>query len=231
MAILPGEVRWALGLNPGDLLFTEWDELSHEQLKFLSYAGELRSVVESVSRAWPWVEKLLAMPMAAVAPGGGLMLPKVGAILLGDRPGVRQRLQAGVQAGNRWFTVKPADERPVSEEIFLEACYTLPVEPGFRVTLPADVLWALSLKEGDVLVSKGCLATAEIRTLARSLERSPRGKGLAGCRLSELEPGGKVSLPDAVRVPALSQPDARIHLKVILSPYDESLYLDSRALA
>ena len=79
------------------------------------------------------------------------MLPRAGAVLLGDQPGIRQMLRAWVERGQRWFTVNPADERQVLEEIFMETRQTLAVEPGFRVTLPADVLWALSLKEGDAL--------------------------------------------------------------------------------
>jgi len=217
MAILPGEVRWALGLNPGDLLFAEWDEESRSQLTFRSYSERLRSAVDTFDVPWPWVEEVLERPMAAVAPGGGLMLPRAGAVLLGDQPGIRQTLRAWVERGQRWFTVNQADERQVPEEVFLEARHTPVVEPGLRVTLPADVLWALSLKDGDALACETRLATAVLRVERR-----------AGDRLVEVEPGGKLTLPDAICFPALSKPGARITLEVILSPAEASLRLDSR---
>ncbi len=217
MVILPGEVRWALGLNPGDLLFPEWDEERRDQLTFRSYTERLRSVVDTFDVPWPWVEEVLERPMAAVAPEGGLMLPRAGAVLLGDQPGSRQTLRAWVERGQRWFAVNPAEERQVPEEIFLEARHTLAVEPGLRVTLPADVLWALSLKDGDALACETRLATAVLRA-----------KGGAGDRRVEIEPGGKLTLPAAICLPTLSKPGARITLEVSLSPAEASLRLDSR---
>ncbi|HYX26812.1 MAG TPA: hypothetical protein VFC23_21850 [Thermoanaerobaculia bacterium] len=220
MAILPGEVRWALGLNPGDLLFTEWDEESRYQLTFRSYTERLRSTVDTFNVPWPWVKKVLERPMAAVAPGGGLMLPRAGAVLLGDQPGIRQMLRAWVERGQRWFTVNQADERQVPEEVFLEARYFLPVEPGFRVTLPADVLWGLSLADGDALVCETWLATAELKA-----------KGRAGGRKVEVEPGGKLTVPEAIRLPRLSEPGARITLDATLSRAGAGLRLDLRDLS
>ena len=230
MAILPGEVRWALGLNPGDLLLVEWDEGTRERLTFRSYAARLRSAVESFDRPWPWVEESLELPMAAVAPGGGLMLPKVGVILLGDRPGIRQTLRAWVQAGERWFTVQRADARHVPEKISLEARHVLPIEPGCRVTLPADVLWALSLKAGDALVCKTWLgATAQLWAVAGLSAGSPHLEKRAGDGLVKVEPGGKLTLPVALHLSA--RPGVLLTLEVILSPYEESLHLDLRDLA
>jgi len=224
-ALLPGEVRWALSLNPGDLLLAEWDQVMLDRFKFQSYLENIRTIAGAYTPPWPWIEKLLAIPMAAVTAEGGLLLPKAAAVLLGRHPGTRQLLQAGVQAGRRWFTVQmqQPDQRQRPDEIHLEARHALDVEPGFRVTLPADVLWALALSAGDVLVCESRLATADLRALAGQLEKS--GGKLAGRRLIEIEPGGKLSLPDAVRVPAILKPGARINLRTTLGKDEASLRL------
>jgi bifunctional DNA-binding transcriptional regulator/antitoxin component of YhaV-PrlF toxin-antitoxin module len=224
-ALLPGEVRWALSLNPGDLLLAEWDQVMHDRFTFQSYAEKIRTAADAFTQPWPWIEKFLAMPMAAVTATGGLLLPKAAAVLLGKQPGTRQLLRAGVDAGRRWFSVQmqEPDQRQIPEEIRLEARHTLDVEPGFRVTLPADVLWALSLSEGDVLVCESRLATADLRALAGFLEKS-QGK-LQGRRLMEIEPGGKLSLPDAVCIPAIREPGAWIDLRTSLWKGEASLRL------
>ena len=43
------------------------------------------------------------------------------------------------------------DGRCIDPEVLLQARYLLPVLPGFRVMLPADLLWVLDFGEGDEL--------------------------------------------------------------------------------
>jgi hypothetical protein len=127
-----------------------------------------------------------------------------------------------VKDGQRWFTLKHAGTRQAAEEIFLETRHCLAVEPGCRVTLPEDVLWALTLSEGDVLSCETRLTLAELHSLA--------GRPAGSRRVIEIEPGGKLALPEEVLDPAILQPGARITLKVRLSTYGASLVLDPGTL-
>jgi hypothetical protein len=86
------------------------------------------------------------------------------------------------------------------------------VLPGFRVMLPADVLWVLDLGEGDELACKPSLAMAEF-------EPCELKKPLKDRNVVELGPGGFLPLPESLRVPAALKPDAHVRLEVTFSPW------------
>jgi hypothetical protein len=149
--VLPGVVLWALGLNEGDLVAAEPREGTTGRVNFRGYGERVRRAIEGYSHPWPWVEELLRLPMAAVGPEGTLALPEeIAGRLALNAPG-DLLLSAWVERGSRGFAMeRRVDGRRASPELRAEASYTLPVGPDFRIALPADALWALSLEEETV---------------------------------------------------------------------------------
>jgi hypothetical protein len=169
--ILPGVVRWGLGLNEGDLLAVE---KLKGRLRFHGYAGRLRRLHEAVRHPWPFVEELLRRPMAAVGPAGALTMPEEIAERLRDGAVLR----AWVDWGQRGFTLERPEAGRSSPKLWARARYTLPLEPGGRVRLPADALWALSATEAMIAVPESLFGTPWLKPgpqIALILSVSPGG--------------------------------------------------------
>ena len=172
--ILPGVVRWGLGLNEGDLLAVEEQTRPRGLLRFRGYAGRLRRLHEAVHHPWPFVEELLRMPMAAVGPAGALAMPEE----IAEQPRGPAVLRAWVDRGQRGFTLEGPEEERRSSELWAQARYTLPLEPDGRVRLPADALWALSATEATIAVPESLFVTPRLKPgsrLALILSVSPGG--------------------------------------------------------
>jgi len=199
-------VRWAFSLNEGDLLAVSPDAASADSWRFVSYGRRVWNAADGCLHPWPYVEELLRLPMAAMEPHGVIRLPdealelRAGSALL--------RAEVGPQG--RAFTLQPLGDRPIHLERFLQAQYLLPVLKGFRVMLPADMLWVLNLRPGEPLVCKPSLATAEFKPF--ELEENLKGRTVV-----ELGTGGLLSLPDSLRVPSALRPNAKVRMKVTLA--------------
>jgi hypothetical protein len=139
---LPPVIRWALGLNEGDLLAAESPEGTG--VRFWSYGERARRASEDCGDPWPYVEELLRLPMTALDPGGTLRLPDAIAARLGALSGGTLFLRAWVERGQRGLSLERREGRQPAPELWAEARYSLEVEPDCRVLLPADALWALS---------------------------------------------------------------------------------------
>jgi hypothetical protein len=97
-----------------------------------------------------------------------------------------------------------------SPNLYLAARYTLPVLPGFRVTLPDDALWLLGLQGGDRLGFETSFAQVNFEPV--SLGKMPE-------RLLDLEPDGTLTLPDSLSGLAESGfPFDQVRLIVTFSP-------------
>jgi hypothetical protein len=208
--VLPDVILWAFSLNEGDLVTVSPDAADPAGCRFQSFAGRVWAAAEGCSRLWPFIEEMLQLPLAAVGPKGTLRLPETD-VTWALRSGGPLLLRAEVNPGGSELTLEPAGERRRPPELILEAGYLLPVLDGFRVSLPADALWVLGLGEGDQLACKPSLATAEFDPFAQ-VER------LEGRSLVELGPGGLLSLPESLRVPAALKANARVRLIVSYSP-------------
>jgi hypothetical protein len=204
--VLPKSIRWAFSLNEGDLVVVAPEEEEAVRFRFHSYGERVRDAAASCSHPWSYIEEVLRLPMAALDPGGVLLLPEEAAALTQHR--VPLLLRAEVSQGRRVFSLEMAD-RQRSPELSLEAAYTLPVLPGFRVSLPHDALWVLGIGEGDLLAFRSSLATVDFEPLTE-------GEHLESRSVVALEPGGSLSLPESLR--ADLQADARVRLTVTVSP-------------
>jgi hypothetical protein len=183
--VLPKVILWAFGLNEGDLLTVTREPGETFRCRFQSYGTWLWISAEGMSHPWPFIEKMLRRPMAAVGRGGTLRLPEEAAPLA--RPGDVLLLVAP-ELGDG-FLVEPAAGRRISSpQLYLEALYVLPVEDGCLIRLPQDVLWVLGLAEGDLLVFTAFLGTADFEPFAQ-------GEPLKGRSLAELRSGGALLLP------------------------------------
>jgi len=205
--ILLSFVLWAFSLNEGDLLAVSPDAARAGSWRFLSYGERVWNAADGCLDPWPHIEELLRLPMAAVGPNGVLRLPveaeelRTGSVLL----------RVEVDPQGRAFTVEPLDQRSIDAEWFLEAHYVLPIQPGFQVMLPDDLMWVLDLGKGDQLAYETHLVLAEY--VPWELKKPPEGH-----RLVELGPGGLLALPkEALGIPSALQPNARVGLKVTFS--------------
>src|SRR6185295_6167129 len=205
--LLPKVILWAFRLNEGDLLTVSREEGEGFRCRFRSYGAAVWTITDGIGCSWPFLEKLLRLPMAVVGPQGALLLPEEAA-LLASTPRV-SLLRVPPRPGDG-FTLEPVDERRmVSPRPCLEALYTLPVESGSQIRLPQDVLWVLGLGEGDRLACKTSLGTADFEPWAK-LET------LKGRTVVELGPGGTLSLPQSLLRDL--QPGWRIRLTVSFDP-------------
>jgi hypothetical protein len=206
--VLPDLLLWAFALNEGDLLAVSREEPERFRCRFRSYGQRVWSAAEGCSQPWTFIEELLRLPMAAVGPQGALLLPRAAAPLaLRPRDPLLLRVESWIEEG---FTLEPAAGRRISPSLCLEARYRLPVEAGFQVRLPEDLMWALDLQAADRLACKTSLATADFEPLAQ--EESLESRSLA-----ELGPGGTLSLPDSLlETPAVLRPNPRVNLTVTL---------------
>jgi hypothetical protein len=213
--VLPGLLLWALSLNAGDLLLASPSRRTdHAEWAFASYREIVIGCVEACSHPWPFVEEVLLFgALAAVGVQGEIRLPGEAAALV--RPGRPVRLRAEGDRFRRQLALAAGaeDERRSPTEFFVEAEYLLPVEPGLRVTLPEEALWALSLEAGDRLVAAALLADVRFAASAASLPGSPGTRSEV-----DLEPGGILALPDSLRVETVLRPQAQVRLRVTLSP-------------
>lgn len=214
--VLPGLLLWALSLNEGDLLIAS-PSRSADGLEwaFASYLEQVGSMVEAILQPWPYVEEALRRDMGAMGSAGALRLPDAAAALV--RPGRRVRLRAEGDRFRRQFALSTAEEERRGPQLFVQAEYLLPVEPGPRVTLPAEALWALGLSGGERLIGKHSLADARFAANAASLPGKGRGKRFE----VDLEPGGILTLPESLRVETVLRPQARVEFVVTLSPHPE----------
>jgi hypothetical protein len=212
--VLPGLLLWALSLNPGDLLIASASRgVGNTEWVFASYREIVSGCAQACSHPWPFVaEALRHGALAAVGRKGDLRLPDEAAALV--RPGHPIRLQAEAGSWRRQVVLSVREEGPIRPAyLFVEAEYRLPVEPGLRVTLPEEALWALGFESGERLVAEAHLADIRFAASAAALP------GGSGKRLTAaLEPGGSLALPDSLRVESVLRPQAQVRLIVTLSP-------------
>ncbi len=212
--VLPGLLLWALSLNAGDLLIASPSRGGDQaEWSFASYREIVIGCAQSCSHPWPFVEEVLLFgALAAVGVQGEIRLPGEAAALV--RPGRPVRLRAAADSWRRQLALSAREEEPRRPaELFVEAEYRLPVEPGLRVTLPEEALWALGLAAGERLVAEALLADVRFAASAASLP------GSSGKRLEvDLEPGGILALPDSLHVETVLRPQAQVLLTVTLSP-------------
>jgi hypothetical protein len=206
--VLPDLILWAFSLNEGDLLAVSREGSDGFRCRFRSYGEAVWTIADGIGDAWFYIKELLRLPMAAVGPHGALLLPKEAAALaLRPRDPLLLRVESWMGEG---FTLEPSAGRRISPELSLQAHYLLPVEPGFQVRLPEDVVWALDLHPGDRLACKTSLATADFESLAQE-------EDLQGRSLAELGPGGALTLPDSLlETPGVLRPNPRVNLTVTL---------------
>lgn len=198
---LPWVVRWALSLNEGDLLAVSRDDSSgHSRFRFRSFRRRARTAWECCAEPWPFVEELLRLPLAAIEAAGSLKLD-------GFEPGELLALAAQVGHEEPWFTLERAGGCQPSAEPVAFAQYRLAVESGFKVRLPADALFALSLMPGS---SVGYSIALWV------LEGWPAGERASSDRL-EIGDGGVLPLPPKLRVEAGLRPGNPVKLEVSLS--------------
>jgi hypothetical protein len=206
---LPRIVRWAFSLNEGDLLAVSPEEDPAGAWRFLSYGERVWNAVDGCLHPWPHIAELLRRLTAAMGPNGVLRLPEEAEALRGGPI----LLRVEVDPQGRAFTLEPWGELRHNVERLLEAQYVLPILPGFRVMLPADLLWAFDLDDRELLACKTSLAIAEYEPMGPwKLTMPPEGRSLV-----ELEPGGLLSLPESMRVPSALKPNAQVGLKVFFS--------------
>lgn len=213
--VLPGLLLWALSLNAGDLLLASPSRGGDQaEWSFASYREIVIGCAEACSHPWPYVEEaLLHGALASVGTQGEIRLPDEAAALVRSGRPVRLRAEGDRFRRQLALAVAAKDERRSPTEFFVEAEYLLPVEPGPRVTLPEEALWALGLAGGERLVAEACLADVRFAASAASLP------GGSGKRLEvDLEPGGILTLPDSLRVETVLRPQAQVLLTVTLSP-------------
>lgn len=212
--VLPGLLLWALSLNAGDLLIASSSRgADRTEWAFASYSEIVIGCAQSCTHPWPYVEEALwSGALAAVGRNGELRLPAEAAALM--RPGRTVRLRTEGDRFRRQLALSAVeDERPGPAEFFVQAEYLLPVEPGLRVTLPEEALWALGLEAGERLVGEAHLADVRFAASAASLPNNS-GKRLA----VDLQPGGILALPDSLRVETVLRPQAQVRLIVTVSP-------------
>ncbi|HEV8583139.1 MAG TPA: hypothetical protein VGX68_29075 [Thermoanaerobaculia bacterium] len=204
--LLSKVILWAFRLNEGDLLtVSEVEGADTFRCQFRSYGMGVSIIADGIGQPWPFIEKMLRQPMAAVGPQGALLLPEEAAPLAAPG-GALLRVWPGLEDG---FSLEQAAGRISSPGLFLRATYALPLEDGCQVRLPEDVLWVLDLHEGDVLAYRTLLGMADFEPFAR--DEPLKGRGLA-----DLRPGGALLLPR----PLLRdlQPDWRMELIVSFHP-------------
>lgn len=202
--VLPGVVLWALSLNPGDLLAVEPQEGSAACLALASYGRRVWSAFRTYVDPWPRVRDLLRLPLAAVGPKGALGLPDEAANLLAPQPGERLLLECGETSLGSGLRLKRPEGDPAEPDFLLEASYAVPLEPGPQVTLPPEVLWALSLAEGDLLTCRTVWLEARYR-------RATPEK-LAGLPVIRIGPGGTIPVPAKALDTAPLKPPRRLTL-------------------
>jgi hypothetical protein len=211
--VLPALLLWALSLNAGDLLIASPSRADRTAWTFASYREIVIGCAQACSHPWPFVEEaLLHGALAAVGAQGEIRLPEEAAALVHSGPPVRLRAEADPLRRQLVLSAGEEDQsRPA--ELFIEAEYRLPVEPGPRVTLPAEALWALGLAAGERLVAEALLADVRFAASAASPPGS-HGRSLA----VDLEPGGILALPDSLRVETVLRPQAQVRLVITVSP-------------
>jgi hypothetical protein len=185
---VPWEVLWALSLNEGDPVAVDREDPDIGRVRFRSL-GEL-----------------FGLPMAPVGPGGTISLAGR-AMPCGFEPGEALLLRAESGYGEPWFTLELASGKPLEPVRSVQALYGLVVEPGFKVALPADALFALSLTEGSAV---------SYRTSLWSLEGWPADERPAHGRL-EIEEGGSLPLPKRLWEYAALKPRSPVRFEVSLS--------------
>ena len=216
--VLPGLLLWALSLNAGDLLIaspsrgadrTEW--------AFWSYLEIVKGCAEACSDPWPYLgEEMISGSLGSVGPDGALRLPDEAAALA--HPGCAVRLRKADDPLRRQFSLySPQEERLRSSQFFVQAEYLLAVEPGLRVSLPEEALWALGLAAGERLVGEAYPADVRFAASTAALRAGGRGKRIT----VDLEAGGSLALPESLRVETVLRPQARVRLIVTLSPRPE----------
>jgi hypothetical protein len=216
--VLPDLLLWALSLNAGDLLIVSPSRgADRMEWVFASYREIVIGCAQSCTHPWPYVEEsLLYGRLAAVGVQGELRLPDEAAALV--RPGCAVRLRKADDPLRRQFSLySPQEERLRSSQFFVQAEYLLAVEPGLRVFLPEEALWALGLAAGERLVGEAYLADVRFAASAASPRVGGRGKRIT----VDLEADGSLALPESLRVETVLRPQARVRLIVTLSPRPE----------
>lgn len=183
---LPSAILWAFRLNEGDLLTVE--RVEPRRYRFESYAGAVRGIVQMIGHPWPYIEKLLEVPMAAVGPRGELLLPQE-AIALAGSPGEQLRLIVEPGPAQNGFILEPAQKERISSKLLLEVRYVLSVVEGY-IRVPEDLLSILGVAEGSVLAYKTSLATVDFAAPGQS-------DSLIGRDLTALGRGRMLFLPEA----------------------------------
>jgi hypothetical protein len=141
---LPEVILWAFRLREGDLLTLSCEPADPSRCRFEGYIQAGRRISEGIGPAWPYIEELLRLPMAAIGPHGTLILPE-GALLLGHSPGDLLRLEVEPSPLQSSFSLEPA-EKEVPAHLTLEIRYVLPVENGC-IRVPADLRSIAGLDE------------------------------------------------------------------------------------
>lgn len=185
---VPWEVLWALSLNTGDRVAFERED-PDDRVRFCGAGESLR------------------LPLASIGPGGTLSLTELATCRF--EPGETLLLWAQSGLGEPWFTLESAGGRRPAPELLVLALYRLEVQPGFKVVLPMDVLWAMSLSEG---------AEVGFKTSLWALEGWPQAEDRrpAHGRL-EIGPGRALPLPEKLwEYPAL-QPGSHVRFEASVS--------------
>jgi hypothetical protein len=185
LRILP-VILWAFRLNEGDLLTVE--RVEPRRYRFESYTGAVRGIVGMIGHPWPYIEKLLEVPMAAVGPRGEILLPQEANGLAGA-PGEQLRLIVEPGPAQNGFILEPAQKESISAKLLLEVRYVLSVVEGY-IRVPEDLLSILGLAEGSALAYKTSLAMVDFAAPGQS-------DSLIGRDLTVLGPGGMLLLTEA----------------------------------
>ncbi len=213
--VLPELIRWALSLNEGDLLIASPSRgFERSDWNFASYLDRVSFILEAIRHPWPFLESdVFHGSMAAVGPGGALVLPDEAAGLV--RPGETLYLRAEHRLGELTLVSRrPSQELALGPFHFaglaVEARYKVPIDSDLRVTLPKEALWALGLSPGDRLAGKAFLGEVAF---------GPPWQGLDyGSKLElELEPDGTLLLPESLRIITESLPRAQALLIATVS--------------
>jgi bifunctional DNA-binding transcriptional regulator/antitoxin component of YhaV-PrlF toxin-antitoxin module len=108
MSVHPEEVRWAFGLNEGDLLVCK---RRFNELALAGYGRTVRQIVEVCGDPWLYLEReVLNRPQVALGQEGRVGLPAAYRRETGLAAGDRVELEARIRGSSRDLVLRPRVE-------------------------------------------------------------------------------------------------------------------------
>lgn len=185
MPRLPEIILWAFGLEEGDLL-TVSEERTSGRYRFEGYSRAVSFIEEAIGFPWPYLERLLTLPQAALGRDGTLCLPEE-ATSLRESPGQTLCLSVDGRPSQSGFSVERTG-RTIEPCLNLEVRYVLPVKKGY-IRVPADLCSRTGFDKG-LLAYTARMGCADFALFGEN-------DSLDGRRLASLGLDGSLLLPEA----------------------------------